>query len=266
MRMPSPQTRKLAAPDWLWMVSIRIARHDATAAAAVMLLAAGLWWAFVEVGSGSGPLPAKRSPLAIRWMPSAPSETAHAWMEDVRGVSSPVLFALPTPIGFSRGQLQWDAPALSMDAVSGDPALPSSAWPIQSLARLDPPTLAETIRLARRLDRPRVDGTPELVLPGPTGAVLVVVWERIDGVSRTLTVPVSSGSVWVADGPWEARAQVRVDGEGWPQHILLEDTGAGRNRETQLVQMLRQMNFGASTARDGSLYVRYEGAGSGGAR
>lgn len=267
MKRPSEQTRKLAAPDPLWVVSIRWARHDAALAVAVVLGLGALWWGYVELGAHSAVAKSTGRIVAIRWLPSTPVDSAHVWVEDVRAVASPVLFALPTPLGFSRSHLVWDAPTLPVPDDRGTPPLPSSAWPTQALARLDAPTLAETVRFARRLDRiPATDTTQEAAMIAATGSVLVVVWERADGKTRTLTLPVEAGSVWVSEGPWEARARVRLDPDGWPDHILLENTGAGRNRETMLMQMLRQMNFGASPTRDGLLHVRYEGPVAGNTR
>ncbi len=175
----------------------------------------------------------------VAFLPDPAARGGGAPHADLRALWSPVLFSLPTPMGFSRAVDRGDS-ALR------PPLLQAQSTPVL-LARPVPPP-----------DAPLIP-SPAEVLAGRAAAELLVpetpVFARAAaGTGQTWQILLrngSAGAVWQAQplptapaagsaGAWEAGAQLEVSREGVVQHVWLEAPTASSNLNAQLVHALLQ--------------------------
>lgn len=255
----TPRAKKLASPDLFWPVMVRIHRHSS--ALCVLFVACGivLWlmWADSPLRHRKfiPPIPAVR----MTWLADGPANDGGAWRSDVRAIASPILFALPTPLGFSRDALRPSGlkPPPPSVATGFTPIYATPATTI--VARLAAPPLGETVAGFRSLPVPE-DRTQIGGVRGATGSVLVVVAKLGRETAVTRAIPVEANSIFADAQSWEAVARVDLDNSGWADRVLLEKPGTVTNRNASLVQLLRTMNFGTNGARSCRVAVHYEAA------
>jgi len=175
---------------------------------------------------------------------------------DLRALWSPVLFSLPTPMGFSRSVVSGDAAlrlplqqALSTPVLLARPAPPPHALLIPSPADVlsgraaAGPLVPETPVFARAA---AVTGQAWQILL--RGGLADAVWQ-----AQPLPTAPADGSA----GVWEAGAQLEVSREGVVQHVWLEAPTASSNLNNQLVHALLQWRgTPATNARTGHVLLR----------
>lgn len=244
----NPLTIKLASPDLVWRWLLRAHRHAGAASLALVLLGTAAWW-FLAPASGDGKDAAGARTTRLTWI-------GHARGGHV--ISSPVLFALPTPVGFSRDALA---------AGIRPPPEPAASGPVNGLPDASPSAVANITRTtpqqaavsARRLAWPETEMEPTASAASPS---VVVVGQFAGTVAQPRSIPAATNSVWMDAQSWEAVARVSLDEQGWPLRVLLEKATPATNRNLQIVHLLHTMNFGTVGARDGRVAVRYEGTGA----
>ena len=253
----TPRVKKIASPDLVWPVVVQIHRHANLLCALLVVCGAVLWLMWAD-----SPLRHRKffpAPPVVRmtWLADGPANEGGAWRSDVRAIASPILFALPTPLGFSRDALRpagLKPPPPS--AASG--FTPIYATPATTIvARLAAPPLGETVAGFRSLPVPEALSSIADVR-GATGPVLVVVAKLGGEIAVTRAIPVETNSIFADAQSWEAVARVDLDNSGWADRVLLEKSGAVTNRNASLVQLLRTINFGTNGARSGRVAVHYE--------
>lgn len=256
----TPRAEKLASPDFLWPFIVRLHRHANLLSLLFVAFGIAAWWTWAEAGRRPRLKPNPSAPH-MAWLAGVPADAAGAWRSDVRAFSSPVLFALPTPLGFSRGALSEPGFAPPPGITTTNPLLLELPAPTSLVAQIARTAPGEAAAAARLLARPQ-DGEPAGPAgpAGRTSSALVVVWQRPGAAAETRIMPVAVGSVWTDSPSWEAVARIDLDPRGWAERVLLEKSSAVTNRNAAVVQLLRTMNFGAAGPRTGRAAVRYEGA------
>ena len=174
---------------------------------------------------------------------------------------SPVLFSLPTPMGFSRS-------VVSGDAVLRPPLQRTQSAPVL-LPRPAPADNTPMIPAPADVFARRAADAPPLVIIEPPAFAGVLA-----ATGRTWQVVLSGGLVearWQAqplpkapagDGGdlWEAGAQIEFNRAGVVQHVWLETPTASSNLNAQLVRALLEWRCAPAAApRAGSVIVRTVG-------
>ncbi|MBN1267980.1 MAG: hypothetical protein JXB04_00180 [Kiritimatiellae bacterium] len=219
----------------------------------------GLWWAVLA------PAPAR----ARGWLPRAPKVVfapgeAHEDPEgDPRAVWSPILFSLPTPVGFSR--------PIMTGAGSVRPPLTAPHNPAVYLERsATVPDAAPALRrerledqVGRVLDEVRFDllDAPPFRLRGAHGAAGPNV-EFIDGLSAAdfERADLPAGELQ-STAAWEALAYLEVDAQGRLVQVLIERPTDSTARNEALARALRRWTPAAGRgARSGKVIIRNAGS------
>ncbi len=251
----TPRAEKLASPDFLWPWTVRIHRHANFLSALFVVAGITAWWFWAESVK-----PRKNPPVpaAARmvWLSEKPVNIEEAWRSDARAISSPVLFALPTPLGFSRGALSpagLEPPPAPLDTNIALRGLPAPTSLVASIARTTP---GEAAVAARSLDWP---SDKNETARAATSSVIVVVCQLAGVSTQTRIVPIETNSVWADAQSWDATARVSLDAQGWPERVMLTKPSSVTNFNEQLVRLLSTMNFGSAGSREGRVVVRCDG-------
>lgn len=255
-RVVKPVVQKLASPDFLWSWTVRVHRFAGALSALLVLLGAAAWWFGSDLAASNEPT---RTVAAARMMWLRDSDGTAAWRVDARTLSSPVLFALPTPLGFSRGALSAGGSRKSATYVPTNGVLQATP-PASMVAEIPRTTPRDAAAAARALPLPA--GEVEAGA-SPTPSSIVVVGQFSGALPLARVVPWGTNTAFADSQTWESVARVNLDEQGWPVRVLLEKSSQVTNRNQQIVRMLRTMNFGATGAREGRVTVRYEGNGGG---
>jgi len=172
---------------------------------------------------------------------------------DVRTIRSPVVFSLPSSMGFSRELLSQDVQTrlrfsqqmeterfLNVDAaayvnrrITGLPEVaPLALKPLDPAVPADIYQESGTVSTARRV-------TMDTMLKS-----------RIEG--SVVLPPALNQSV---EKPWEVRAAIHVTESGMVQHVLLEQPLDSAELNQQVIQLLYGLRFKAGRPLDGSVEI-----------
>lgn len=166
--------------------------------------------------------------------------------QDLRVMWSPVLFALPTPMGFSRTSATGegrDHPRVQRPSV--EPLLLQPA-PVAAGAPVVPVPAAPAFNDGVNF---RLAGPAPIfaAVPPPTNS-LALVW--LGGLAQAQalekTLPALPPAL-VAEA-WSILAHIEVNREGGVQHVFLDPPSASADFNAQLVQALYRWRFAASAA------------------
>jgi len=228
--------------------------------AAVLALAWFGGWGLLLQPAGS-PAPATRVAKAPRvtYLPAPAVQGDGATRADLRVLWSPVLFSLPTPMGFSRS-------AASNEATLRPPLQQALSTPVL-LARPVPPPAAPLIpppvaNLAGPAPAaPAVPAAPVFTAPPPATSAAWQVLLRgglADAAWQAQPLPPAPADGTAADV--EAGAQLEFSREGWAQHVWLDAPTASSNVNAQLVRALLQWRCAPAAApRSGAVVLRATG-------
>lgn len=264
--MPPPVTESEAhpvpsiAPDWRFRLVV-------TASVAGVVLVHALW-----LGVASRAIPLTSMPALPR--PSVPvisylgdgERDARDLASDVRQIRSPVLFALPTPVGFS-GPLLSEAGGLPPPSmVPDDPPRirqldqPFAASPFGASRR----NLAQLMEVPRTLPVPRpYDEVNDDVGRGSvSNHVFMVYWQdRPDRAPEA--IPASGSEVWAGRSAWDMVLFVCFDEDGLITQVMVEKPSPYQDVTAAVLRIARGMTFGSPMHGDcGHLVVVYQPAGA----
>jgi hypothetical protein len=233
------------------------------------VLAAALalaWHAFWGLWLRAAPPPAPlRAPVVpeVTYAPiQAAPESGGPALADARTLWSPVLFSLPTPMGFSRSALARRIGSQPPLAVPGDTAIflerpaPSDervirvGESVEALMRESPDRFAFHVP-----DVPAL--TPTAVSTGETVRV-----ELLGGLAgrRFVRMDLPDEPRVRGDTAWEAGAYLEVDGEGRVVHVLLENPSESAKLNGMLVRSMRGWRMeSAGRPHSGRVTLRYPG-------
>jgi|GEM_PF-2401105 len=211
---------------------------------------AGVWFCFWGLLLQPADPKASAAPPAkaprVAFLPGPAARGGGAPHADLRALWSPVLFSLPTPMGFSRSVVSGDSAlrpplqqAQSTPVLLARPALPPNA-PLISVPA--------DVLAGRAAAEPLV---PETAVFARTAAVTGQAWQILlhDGLAdaswqaQPLPKVPADGSA----GTWEAEAQLELSREGLVQHVWLEAPTASSNVNAQLVHALLQWRCAPAT-------------------
>jgi hypothetical protein len=229
------------------------------------LLAAPLalgWFAFWGLlwspAAYTPPCGAPRFPPHARFLPGRTAAEGGEAQHDLRVMWSPVLFALPTAMGFSR-----------TSAAGGGHARPRVERP--SIApRLQPPPAATTpvaVISATALpafvtgDHLNADNVPPVFAPQPAVAPDLMV-ELLGALAtlQPLEKPLPALPPELASDSWGVRAQLEVGRAGNVQHVFLDPPLASTNFNAQLLQALYRWRFAPAPTESHGAIRLYHGA------
>lgn len=252
----TPRAQKMASPDFIWPLVVRLHRHSDVLCALFVVAGFAAWWVWSEAGK---PRKAEVKPVVAQmtWLPSSPVESAGAWQSDVRAISSPVLFALPTPLGFSRGALAVPGLTPAPAPVTTNVLIESLPAPTSLVAQIERMTPGESAVAARSAVWPR--DIEALAPAARTDRAVVVSWQAGSTAAQRRVVSAGTNGVWADIQSWEIVARLELDRHGWAESVLLEKSSLITNRNAAVVQMLRTMNFAAAGPGPARVVVRYEG-------
>lgn len=229
---------------WIPFAAISIALH------------AG-WWLLVPAGSAM-PEPRERAaPPAFAYAGGTAASGG-----DLLAVWSPVLFSVPTRMGFS-------APLLADVANLTPPQNPNPAAPVLAeRGSYQPPAAGPGphARLTSSISSlvVRAVSAPAFApRKSSTNILLHILWTDQRGTPRYQSVDVGGADPWTDRKPWEAQAVLELSEQGSVNHVFLEKPTTSKDRNAALVRILSALNMGPhDMARFGRVTVRFEGVAS----
>ena len=199
------------------------------------------------------PPPAPR----VTYLPGTEGLGGRSAQADLRALWSPVLFALPTPMGFSRG-------ATNSDVAWRPPLQQTQSEPV--LLTRPPPAPAALMAVTPGLLARRAAAPPALVpaeppvfagAPAATGRVWqVVLGDGLAGI-RWQQQPLPEAPAEDGESLWEAGAQLEISREGVVQHVWLDTpTASAQVNDLLLHALLGWRSVPEAKARSGRVVLR----------
>lgn len=239
----------LAPPRWnlrrLWLLALPLAA-----------LWFGFWGLLWQPESFTAPREAPRFTPHARYLPVRAAADGGEPASDLRVMWSPVLFALPTPMGFSRAPAAGDGhdrPRVQRPNI--EPLLMPPPPPPPPTALVPTPTLpAFNDGVHFRLD----GATPVFAaLPMATNALAI---EMLGALAerRCLEQPLPPLPPDLAADSWTVMATLEVGREGRVQHVFLDPPSAVAEFNAQLTQALHRWRFApAAAATQGPVHLHH---------
>lgn len=229
------RTRILEDPDRRWRRFGRVGRRLAIGVAAV-------WFALVWLMLGTTPLPnplPRETPPQVAWWPGgdgAGGGGGHALAADIRVTWSPSVFALPSPAGFSHS-LRRDRARL---APPDQPTRPKAAFLETSPSAIQAsPATAFQPELVAIPPALSAWPAPPVFPVQPTGAAERprIIFSK-DWDPRLFSGLDSDYAAWTSQA-WTARVEMRFDGAGIPESVLLVQPSGLDDLDRRLTRSLR---------------------------
>lgn len=237
-----------------------------TLAAAVVLGLHGLWLmiALRPMAEILNPSSTERAPAPVVTYLGAPAGRVDLPMDDVRYIRSPVLFALPTRLGYSAPLFAPTDVANPPDMLPVDP--PRLLAPERPFGA--PPFGASARDLAALVGAPRPQPVPApFVEPDDTPAAVsnqfLVYWQDRPDQPREV-IPATGSEVWAGRDPWTMVLFVCFDADGLIRQVMVEKPSPYEDVTAAVLRVARGMVFGVPAYGDcGRLVVVYRPAGGG---
>jgi hypothetical protein len=191
------------------------------------------------------------APPLTRYLPASAGETVKT-ESDVRRVRSPVLFSLPSSIGFTQELLNNDVRTkLSfLQPVETEQFLEVAAGPQYSGKRLAPLELRISSR-ERTLPLP-IDPVDRAAPRRAATRVVLAPELKSRLVGGIVLPPELNGPV---ETPWEVHASISVSEQGAVRHILLEQPLDAPERNQQVLRLLYGLRFKAGKPVESSIDI-----------
>ncbi len=240
----------------------------AVATASVVLL--HFTWLFVAMRPTTELTAVTRSerlvPPEIAYLGPVDSASSQVYA-DVRRIRSPVLFALPTRIGFSGPMLANPDDTLPPRMLPEDPLRirqlerPFSASPFGASSR----DLAALMDMPRPLPVPKPYAEAEAVMPvGRTATNMFMVYWQDRPERLPENIPVTDPATWVGKTPWSMTLFVCFDQDGLIRQVMVEKPSPYADVTAAVLRIARGMVFGTPLFGDcGRLVVVYRPADGG---
>ena len=191
-------------------------------------------------------------PPSVRYLPGP---HAGASWTDARWLWSPVLFSLPSPVGFSRVRDEGESVRTPLAPPPPAPRFRDAppAPPEDGPAVLPPRTSAAAAHWNGLLD-----GAAPAFSPGPRGPLRLAGAWLADDFERGPADPPAA----LAARAWEARAQIEFDPRGVPERVLVDPPGEDPAFDRELARWLWSWRLKPGrAARDGRLRLVFAPAG-----
>lgn len=191
----------------------------------------------------------------------AASPGAAASRSDVRLLRSPVLFSLPTSIGFSGPLLA--AAGTAEPPVSLPPEPPRLRTPAEPFAApafgASARTLSDLVAAPRPLPVP-MPGTAEFpAVAGDAGPdAFTVYWPDRPDQPRE-SIPADGAEAWAGRNPWDMVLYICFDADGLIRQVMVEKASPYQDVTAAVLRIARGMVFGAPMpGQCGRLVVVYQ--------
>lgn len=201
---------------------------------------------------------ARLTPPQVYYLPLGPAPDDPAFRQDVRAVWSPILFSVPTAMGFSEALLR-ERPRLLPPIVARDSAgvvmtAPKDGGP--------PPAISSAGRFLGDYLWPRgwADryhggrGEDEVAATWPTGA-MVRVFLQGQPEKPLAELQAAPGTPWADEQGWEAVVCLSGDPGTVVRHALLELPTASAERNREIVRIARTLDMGTASTSNGAHVV-----------
>lgn len=169
----------------------------------------------------------------------------------VRTVSSPVLFSLPSSMGFSRGFLGERIQTPRFDPGSGKPERFLDAPGMRRGNGLNSSDLMLTTRIGSEPGIP--DDVYSAAADKPAGRRVSIAPELKSRVVGGVVLPAELNQE-VAK-PWAVRAEVSISEQGVVQHVFLEEPLDSAPLNQSILKMLHGLNFSAGEQVEGIVEI-----------
>lgn len=229
-------------PDWKFRVMLAAAMGGVVVFHVVWLMTA---MRTVQTHPKGGALRFTAPSVSYLGNPDALSKDT---ADDVRQVRSPILFALPTHVGFS-GPLLAEARGLAPPSMVPDvpPRIRTLDQPFTAL-----PFGASMRDLKQLMQTPRTMPVPRPVDEAVTGSAtqgvaskaFLVYW--MDRPDQSLeSIPVSGTETWAGRMAWDMVLFVCFDDDGLIKQVMIEKPSPYQDVTTAVLRIARGMTFGA---------------------
>jgi len=187
-----------------------------------------------------------------RYAGGGPSGTAVGAQEDVRTVQSPVIFSLPSVMGFSRDLLSRKA---RTRLVLSQPKQTEAFLPLDPMEAVADPISRNKLMVS-------LTGENEPALPGgsindrqsrPAARRVFMVAELKERLIGGIVLPAALNQT--SEKPWEVRASISISGAGAVTHVFLDQPLDSPDLNQQVLQLLHSLRFKAGPALDGSIEI-----------
>jgi len=248
----------LVEPDWKFRIILASAIGGVVLLHTAWLITASRAFQFNSNGE------TLRSTAPVLSFLGTPDESSRELADDVRQVRSPVLFALPTHVGFS-------GPLLAQAQGRAPPSLVPDVPP--RIRELDKPFTASPFGASMRdleqlMKMPRTMPVPSPMEEAMTGSVtqgvaskaFLVYW--MDRPDQSLeSIPVSGSETWAGRMAWDMVLFVCFDVDGLIKQVMIEKPSPYQDVTAAVLRIARGMTFGAPMFGDcGRLVVVYRPA------
>ncbi|WP_372795299.1 hypothetical protein [Pontiella sp.] len=169
----------------------------------------------------------------------------------VRTIVSPVLFSLPSAMGFSRELYEQKIETPRFIPKSGTPEQFLEADPVGPGVGIDSQALMLTTTLAGAPDIPgEVFGAEK---KGPSARRVTLAPELKDRIVGGVVLPAELNQD--VSNAWEVRAKLHVSGEGVVQHVFLEKPLESAPLNVEILKLLYGLQFNEGTPLDGTVEI-----------
>lgn len=226
MNATAPVSRFRITPSGVGAFALALALH-------------GLWW-FTLARTWHPNLRPESHPTspALTYLPASSA------MSEARHLGSPVLFALPSELGFSgRSGQGLDRAPDALRIAAGEPVLLAQA-PSANPAPVFLRSLEQVVASAPSRALPPPEAARAFAVPaGTTGFVLRVYWP--DGTPAVRGGLPGAGvlAAVLQDRPWELGAVLEFDAQGGVRHVFIEKPTSSRERNEAVSRALRAVRI-----------------------
>lgn len=215
----------------------------------------GFWLVIWQPESFTAPSAEPHFITHARYLPVRAASDGGEPQSDLRVMWSPVLFALPTPMGFSRAPAAGDGhdrPRVQRPSL--DPLL----MPPPSVAKLAPVVPASKLPELNDGKNFRLDGaTPVFAeIPAATNTLAI---ELLGALAQlhSLEQPLPPLPAELAADSWAIVATLEVGREGRVQHVFLDPPSSSTNFNAELTQALYRWRFVPAAAAQGPVHLHH---------
>ncbi len=192
-----------------------------------------------------------RLPPPATFFAASPSDDAAALVDEVRTVWSPIMFSLPSGMGFSRELLQKDVRtrlSFSQEVESEQFLRVDSAGAVS-----DDPIIARDLMVTT--DGGKTPGLPDVMalqeIKKPASPRVYVAPELKSRLVGGIVLPPVLNQNF--ESPWEVRAALSVSEQGMVRHVFLERPLDEPALNQQVLQLLYGLRFKSGEPIEGSI-------------
>jgi hypothetical protein len=239
--------------------------RSTSGARAIRIIAIGfalVWhavaWSTLTLAPRRTPVERPAAPRVV-YMPLMANGDVTNQLSDARVVWSPVLFSLPSPLGFSKPFPGFNGAPRPINGLTTGPPEPLITDPAPAPGS----QLGQTEAYRQRLQEPAALAPPVsgTLVPAPVDPEASCTVTLAQGLSPELVAnhPFPLRGEELGKRPWEARAALVFTEEGLPRSVVLQESSGDAARDDLLVRRLYQWRATPGAPARGIVVVRCAG-------